>query len=150
LASYWTPYITPVIDTALYTTGDALGAVTFFPNVPPHGTIMSANIIDLDSESAQYTVIKLFLFKTVPASVANNAAFDLTDDDLLECIGVITFTVATAGESHVLTDNTLLTKANIGLPYWAQNGRLYFQLQVIGGPTFTATTDIKVALGIVY
>ena len=148
MSVYWTPYVTPVIDTALYTTGDALGAVTSFPNVPEHGTIMGFSLIDLDSESANYTVIKLFLFKAEIAGVANNAAFDPTDAELSECLGVISLTVST--DAHVLVDNTILEAANIGLPYWAQSGRLYFQLQVIGGPTFTAVTDIKVAIGIVY
>ena len=148
MSVYWTPYITPVISTGIYTTGDALGAVTSFPNVPEHGTIMGFSLIDLDSESANYTVIKLFLFKTEPALVADNAAFDPTDAELSECIGRISLTTST--DADVLTDNTFLSKANIGLPYWAQAGRLYFQLQVIGSPTFTAVTDIKVALGIVF
>jgi hypothetical protein len=150
MAVYWTPYITPVITTAAYDTGDALGAVTSFPNVPEHGTIMSMNLIDLDSESGNYTIIKMFLFKTGVTGVADSAALDFTDADLAECLGVISMTDADAERTNVLTANTILTKVNIAMPYWAPSGRLYFQLQVTGTPTFTAVSDIKVALGIVY
>ena len=142
MSVYVTPYVELVISTGIYASGDALGAKASFPNVPPHGTIMSINVIDRDSENVNLDVV---LFNVDIAGTADNAAFDPTDAELQTCQG--SFLVDTW---KTFADNSLGAESNIGLSYWAPGGVLYFQCVTRGTPTYTATDDVRLSLSIVY
>lgn len=142
MSTYVAPFVTPVISTGIYASGDALGAKISFPNVPTHGTIMAVNVIDRDSEAVNLDVV---FFKDDIVGSADNAAFAPTDDELQDYLGAIlvdtwkTFSTNSAG-----------TEANIALPYWAPEGTLYAQLVTRGTPTYAAVDDIRISLSIVY
>ena len=142
MSVYRTPYVTLVISTSLYATGDALGAKASFPNVPPHGTIMSIDVIDRDSENVNLDVV---FFGRDFTGTADNAAFAPSDGALQDCVG--SFLVDTW---KTFSTNSLGSESNIGLPYWAPGGVLYFQCVTRGAPTYTATDDVRIAISIVY
>ena len=144
MAVHWTGFIDPTVGTDIYTSGDALGAKSKFENVPERGVIMSFVIIDRDSEE---DAIDIALFDTDIAGTADNAAFAPTDAELSTSVGTIS---AAAGNYATFSSNSLATVDNIGLPYSAEGGVLYFQLVTRATPTYTAATDILVGLGIVY
>lgn len=139
---YVTPYVTLVISTSLYATGDALGAKASFPNVPEHGTIISINVIDRDSENVNLDIV---FFRVDIAGTADNAAFAPTDAELQNCEGA--YLVDTW---KTFSTNSLGAEANVGLGYWAPSGSLYFQCVTRGAPTYTATDDVRVAVTILY
>ena len=142
MSVYVTPYVTLVISTGIYASGDALGAKASFPHVPPHGTIMSINVIDRDSEAVNLDVV---FFRVDIAGSADNAAFAPTDAELQNCEGA--YLVDTW---KTFSTNTLGAESNIGLSYWAPSGTLYFQCVTRGTPTYTATDDVRIAISIVY
>ena len=142
MAVYFTPYVDVGVDTAIFASGDALGAKTSFSNIPEHGVIHSIVVIDRDKESVNLDVV---LFWADFTGTAANAAYDPVDADLSKSVGSVlisTWKAFNASSQGVAT--------NIGMPYWAPEGKLYFQCVTRGTPTYTAETDLLIALGIVY
>lgn len=142
MSVYITPYVNIAVDTAIYASGDALGEKNSFPNVPEHGTIMAVNVIDRDSEAVN---LDLVLFSRDIAGSADNAAFAPSDAELSDCQGAVL-----VDTWKTFSTNSLGSESNVALPYWAPTGSLYFQCVTRGTPTFTATTDVLVQLGIVF
>lgn len=142
MAIFITPFVDVGVDTAIYASGDALGAKTSFPNVPEHGTIRAVTVIDRDKESAN---LDLVLFNRTIEGTAANAAFDPTDAELATSPGSILVDTWKA-----FSDNSMgITPAAFeGLPYWAPTGSLYFQCVTRGTPTYTAATDLWIAISI--
>lgn len=142
MAVYVTPYVTLAVGTAIYTSGDALGAKSSFPNVPEKGTIMAINVRDADKESVNLDVV---FFASDIVGTDANAAFAPTDAELLTSLGAVLVDTWKA-----FSDNSMGSVDNVGLPYWAPGGVLYFQCVTRGTPTYTTTTDIALSLSIVY
>lgn len=142
MATYWTPFVELVIGTAIYISGDALGAKASFPNVPEHGTIMSVVLVDRDSEDVNTDIV---LFSRDIAGTADHDPFDPADAELQDCVGAILIDTFKA-----FSDNSIRLTDNVGLPYWAPEKILYFQCVTRGTPTYTATSDVRVAIGILY
>lgn len=142
MAVYITPFVDVGVDTAIYASGDALGAKTSFPNLPEHGVIHSVMVIDRDSENVNLDIV---LFRTDIAGSAANAAFAPTDAELSTLVGSIL-----VDTWKVFSTNSMGIETNVGMPYWARTGSLYFQCVTRGIPTYTAATDLWVALGIVF
>ena len=139
---YLTPFVDVGVDTSIYSSGDALGAKSSFSNIPEHGVIHSVMVIDRDSEVANLDIV---LFHTDIAGSAANAAFAPSDAELSTCVGSILVSTWKA-----FSTNSFGIEDNVGMPYWAKDGKLYFQCVTRGSPTYTAATDLLVALGIVY
>lgn len=139
---YRTPFVNVGVDTALYATGDALGAVATFDNVPEHGVIEAIVVNDRDSENVNLDVV---LFNRSIGGTAANAAFDPTDAELNDSVGSV---LVDTWKSF--SDNSQAVETNIGLPYWAPAGRLWFQCVTRGAPTYTASTDLQISLLIVF
>ena len=142
MSVYITPYVNLNVETGIYASGDALGEKNSFPNVPEHGTIMAVNVIDRDSEAVN---LDLVLFSRDIAGTADNAAFAPSDAELSDCQGAVL-----VDTWKTFSTNSLGSESNVALPYWAPTGSLYFQCVTRGTPTFTATTDVLVQLGIVF
>ena len=142
MSVYVTPYVELAVGTALYASGDALGAKASFPNVPEHGVIMAVTVIDRDKESVNLDVV---FFNADIAGTAANDAFDPTDAELQTSPGSVLVDTWKA-----FNDNSQGSVANLGRPYWAPAGVLYFQCVTRGTPTYTATDDVWVAISIVH
>ena len=137
-----TPFVDVGVNTDIYASGDALGAVTSFSNIPQHAVIHSVIVIDRDSENVNLDIV---LFRSSIAGSAANAAFAPSDAELSTCVGSVLVDTWKA-----FSTNSLGVVDNVGLPYWTPSGTLYFQCVTRGTPTYTAATDLLIALGIVY
>lgn len=135
-----TPFKTLVVDTNIMASGDALGAKSSFANIPRRGTIMSVVVADNAKQSVN---LDIYLFSADIAGTATNAAFDPTDAELLTCVGVILVDTWKANN-----DNSIGSIDNVGLPYYAPGGVLYFQCVTRGTPTYAAVDDVSIRLGI--
>ena len=140
-----TPFVTLAISAAsAYAAGDALGAKASFPGIPRRGTIMSFTIIDRDQEN---DAIDIMLFNKDIAGTADNAAFAPTDAELQTLQGAINMPAANYFD---FVTNAVGVVDNIGLPYYAPDGILYFQCKTETIATWTAVDDIRVSISIVY
>ena len=142
MAVYITPFKDVGVNTDIYASGDALGAVATFTNIPEHGVIHSVMVIDRDSENVN---LDLVLFRSSIAGTAANAAFAPTDAELSTMVGSVL-----VDTWKVFSTNSTGIETNIGMPYWAPGGVLYFQCVTRGTPTYTAATDLLIAIGIVH
>lgn len=145
MSVYMTPMVELVVTAGGYTAADALGAASSFTNVPEHGTIMSAFLVD-DDDTPSGSNVEMALFRSSIAGTNDNAPFDPTDAEMLTCVGVIAISTHFA-----FVSNGMSVFDNIALPYWAPEGVLYFQMIDRGGTMSpSATDDIHVGIAIVY
>lgn len=140
MAIYRTPFIDVGVDTALYTSGDALGAKTSV-RVPQSGVLHSITIIDRDSENVNLDVV---MFHTDIAGSAANAAFAPTDAELSTLVGSVLIDTWKS-----FSANSMGIETNIGMAYEAPGGVFYFQCVTRGTPTYTAATDLLISFSIV-
>jgi len=111
------------------------------------GLLRAAVIRDKDSEAG---VLALTLFKANPtlSTFTDNSPIVIHDSDIAKIIGVVAFAAA---DYVAYSASSLATKLLTGLPIQLDEaGRdIYGSLHLISGtPTYTATSDISVSLGI--
>jgi hypothetical protein len=132
--------VTPVITTAPYTSGDALGGkITFDEAVPIAGSggLILSGVL---ASKAAFVATDLFLFDSDFSATADNAAFALAVADIGNLIGVIPFTAGVAGGTPSVS-----TVQNASLGFQAKGTKVYGQLVVRGTPTY-AVGDINVSI----
>lgn len=140
--------LTPVITAGAYSAGDVVGPQLEFPLADPSpagvnpasGFVRVVTISDDDNEKA---ALELHLFREAPTAIADNAAFAPTFADLKKRIGSV---VIAAGDYVTINSNAQAVKSGIEMEFYAPNGVLYGYLVATGTPTYTATSDLAVAL----
>ena len=136
--------VTPTISTLIYAAGDAVGGLLEFPfaggSDGQGGRIVGAAVVD---EGDQAAALKLALFDVTFTATADQAAFDPSDDDMRNCIGIIDFAAADYAGG---VNNQIATKSNLGMPYVPVGTSLFGQLFTSGTPTYPATNDLTVKL----
>jgi hypothetical protein len=140
--------VDPVVTAGAYSTLDQVGGLLVFPDTGKNGSIKNAMVIDLAKQDVDYT---LFLFDDDPrdpssgptAVPADNAVFDIPDAILKNCCAVVPITNA-----KLSNDSGIIDSGTLDIPYRAHKGTLYGLLMVTGTPTYAATTDVRVKLGI--
>jgi len=141
MAVYRSPFVNLAVETGIYASGDALGEKNSV-TLPEHGVIMAVVAQDRDKEDVDFDIV---MFLSDITGTTDNAAFDPTDAELNGCLGSITVT----GYKD-FNDNAIATVDNVGLPYWATDGNVYFQCVTRGTPTYTATTDLSISFMVVH
>lgn len=142
MAVYTTPFVDVGVNTSIYASGDALGAKATFTNVPRQGVIHSIQVIDRDSENVNFDLV---MFRRDIVGTAANAAFAPTDAELSDLIGAVL-----VDTWKTFSTNSMGEETNIGLPYFAPTGTITFQCVTRGAPTYTAATDMLIAISIVH
>ena len=138
----------PTVTAGAYSAGDAVGGLLTFTDATPGGNgvsgalLMSCVIAD---EAKQSIETDLVLFSESFTPTADNAAFAPSDADLLNCIGVVT-----VADYAAFSASSVGTVANVGLPIklTGAGGGLFGQLVTRGTPTYAATTDVAVYIGL--
>lgn len=135
--------VTPTITAGAYSQNDCVGGVIDI-NLPAECTVMSVTIQD---DADQGSSFELWIFDGVPAGVADNAAFSLTDADLGKVVGVLaldTWFDAINGQVCVVD--------NIGLFIQSHGGNYSLMLKVTDAatPTFAAVDDLHLIIGVVF
>ena len=144
MPTYKSPFVTLAVGTSAYAAADALGAKSSFTGVPKRGTIMSATITN-DADAPASDNVDIVLFNVDIAGTTANAAFDPSDAELLTCQGSVLISIWS-----VFANNEVGYQDNVGLPYYAPEGILYFQCVLRGGTPTYADDDIKVSIGILF
>ncbi len=140
----------PTVTAGIYSANDAVGGLLTFAGIAPNfggGSCILESVVILD-EAKQSIAIDLVLFSETFTAAADNAIFSPSDADLLNCLGVISLA---AGDYAAFEDTSLATVRNLGLPIklTGASGSLFGQLVTRGTPTYAATTDIEVAVGLI-
>lgn len=153
--------ITPVISTGIYASGDCLG---------PLQTIASASsaaglggyiesIVVVDKTQSQRAAFDIVLYSATVTTAADNAAFQMSDADALNVVGIISVIAADYNTAWPGTPlNSIAFKPDtkvasndprMRIPYTCAATSLFVQLVVRGTPTYTATDSIVVSFNCV-
>ncbi len=145
--------VTPTLDTSAYASGDRLDtAVATIPGVVRRSNdfegcvLQSLTVID---SAIQSQAIDILFFDSLPTvASAANAAIDISDANMLKCIGK--FSIAAADFSTVLiAGNSIACLRNIGLimkPV-AEAVNLYMVLVCRSATPTYAATSLKFRFG---
>ena len=143
---------TPVVSAAaIYASGDSIGGLITLSNVAPQtnvnnagsGKINSAVIADKAAQSANIDVV---FFDSNPSAttVTDNVALTIADADLTKIIGVIALTT-----HKTFVNNSVSVAQDQSIPFNLGNAStLYAILVARSTPTFVATTDVTLRVGI--
>jgi len=88
--------VIPTISAAVaYASGDAVGGKMEFANVrTPYSSVGRIRRGVIKDKAKQNALLYLILFNKDFTATADNAAFTVTDADLLHCLGALEFSVA--------------------------------------------------------
>lgn len=139
--------VTPTITAGAYSANDVVGGLLTFTLADSNGAsgiVRSARIVDGDNEKA---ACKLYLFSSAPQSLADNAAFDFTDDaaNLAKCVGRISF--ANADYVTVGADAAVWAKSQ-DIDFDTETGVLYGYLVCDATPTYGNAADLSITLNV--
>lgn len=137
------------VDTAAYATGDLIGSKLALPGAARiaggTGLIHSITLVD---QANQKLAIDVLFFASDPSATpfTDNAALDVADNDLLKAVGLVSIA---ASDYVSFADNALATVRGINLPFQLDNGTtLYAALIARSAPTYAATSDVQLKVGI--
>lgn len=135
------PTTIPGIGTgAAYAADDAFGRA-FSVTVPRSGIIQAATFLDRDDEGIETDLV---LFNKPFTDTADNAAFTVSDADMENCIGTITFATF---KNFAL--NQMSTAGAMGLAYIAPERKLWIQAVTRGAPNIAAGAEPMISLVII-
>jgi len=136
----------PTISTSVYAAGDAIGGLLEWTDAVRvsggSAILQSVTIVDKDSERA---AMDLVLFDATFTAPTDNAAFDPTDAELAGVVGVVPIY---SGDYSAFSDNAVAHRSGLGMPLVLAGTSLFGALVARSTPTYTATTDLSVILGI--
>lgn len=134
---------TVTVATSAYTAGDVVGGLLTFDVHSPSGCglITSVRITDAANQSEPYT---LYLFDSVPSTIADDAAAALTIADLKKCVAM----VAIAADDYTTVNSLAIAIVDdLNDAYRAAGtGKLYGYLVAGETPDYSAATDLAVRL----
>ncbi len=137
---------TAVSTSPAYQAGDAVGGKRTLANALTAvgtGILESVAILDRANQKAAMT---LFIFDEDPtaATITDNSAFVFSTDDLK----VIAQISIAAGDYVTTNSKAVAQKTGLGTTLKASGTSLYAALVTTGTPTFAATTDVQLEVGI--
>jgi hypothetical protein len=137
---------TPTVTAGAYTAGDAVGGQIVFKEALNDksfsGIIQDLIIID---DAGQDVDLELWIFNRTFTAIADNAAGAFSEADLENLVGVISTADGAWYESGTPSAATV---RNLGLVVKGLGRDLFCQLVTRGTPTFAATDDVTVKIGI--
>ena len=129
------PFQIPGQVAGAYAAQDAIGSLFEIPNATRDGirtAILHTAI--LYDPSDQGAAINIVLYDSIPVgTVADNAAFGVSDADLLKVVGTLTFTSA-----HDYSGNQVFVLSGLGMVINTVGTSLYGQCISVGTPTTAA------------
>lgn len=141
MAVHVTPYLPLVTVAGAQGANDALTNKANFSSLPRSGTITAVKVIDLGRSTGINLDVALFSADFTQTTI--NAAWDPSDTDILNMIGVVLVDTWSA-----FADSCMGFEANVALPYFAPEGKIYTQLITRGTPTPASTADMFLSLAI--
>jgi hypothetical protein len=138
---------TPTCSTSpAYTAGDAIGGLLTFANAARvsagSGTIQA--VVVLCKTPALVPALELVLFNQTFTAIADNAAFNPSDGDMANCIGIIPIT-----NWSDFSLNSIATRYGLAFPFLLTGTSLFGQLVTRSAITLVSTTDLVIGLEII-
>ncbi len=115
--------------------------------------LLSIVVSDLAAQNVQYN---LAFFSSIPTDIADNDTFDFADADLANLLFIANLSTSGAGVGGgvgtrmAFTDSAANVAGNINVPLVSDeaDGDIWFIMYTTGTPTYSATTDVTVIIGL--
>lgn len=136
---------TPTITAGAYTANDAVGGLLTFANaarVAGYGGVIK-DLLILD-DAGQDVELELWLFNATFTAMADNAPWAPSEADLRNLVAII----STADGSWFAAGTPSAARIEVSQRYDCTGTSLFGQLVTRGTPTFAATDDVTVILGL--
>ncbi len=139
--------VTQTVAASLHAIKDAVGGIATFANATrAAGKSVRIEALTLRSIDQQLGAYDLILFDTSPSgTVTDDAAFDPTDADLLNCVGKI----AIGGTDYSDFSDNAIAHVTVGLTAVLQSTSLYGCLVVRSAVTYASTVGPTITLTLV-
>ncbi len=138
----------PGVSTSAYSVGDAIGTLITIPEACQDARTAVIMSIVLADESKQDAIIDVIFFNANPSStvITDNAALDIADADLLKICGTQKIVAADYSD---FADNSVAHPAAKPTVFKSSGATTLYACLLCGGtPTYAATTDLQLSLGI--
>ncbi len=136
---------TPTVTAGAYSAGDAVGGLLTFANAARSsgdgGVIKDVLILD---DAGQDAELELWLFNAPFTPMADNAAWAPSEADLRKLVAI----VSTADGAWFAAGTPSAARVECSQRYDCATTSLFGQLVTRGTPTYAATDDITVVLGL--
>jgi len=132
---------TPTVTAGAYSANDAVGGLLTFAGAGPGGVIKDVVFVD---DAGQDTTLELWLFSATFTAIADNAAWAPAEASLHNLVAIISTTNGAWCAAGTPSANVV----EVSQRYDCPGGSLYGQLVTRGTPTFAATDDVTVAIGL--
>ena len=136
---------TPTVTTGAYTAGDAVGGLLTFANaarVSGGGGVVK-DLIILD-DAGQDVELELWIFDSTFTAMADNAAWAPSEADLRKLVGII----STSDGAWFAAGTPSAARVEASQRYDLTGTSMFGQLVTRETPTFAATDDISVIIGL--
>jgi hypothetical protein len=137
----------PTVTAGAYSAGDAVGGLLTFANAARvsggGGVIKSVVIID---DAGQDAELELWLFDRTFTAMADNAAWAPSEADLENLVGVIS--TADSARGWMAAGTPSVITIDVATRFDLNGTSLFGQLVTRGTPTFAATDDVTVKVGL--
>lgn len=137
--------VAPAVTAGAYAANDAVGGQMEFAQAASayrsYGTIKRIIITDMSCQDMECDV---FIYKSAPTVIADNAPFDPADADMLLLVGVIE--IAAADWVTGLDNQGVNKDVDLEFVLDSLDTSLFAQIRVVDTPTFAAVDDISVTL----
>lgn len=142
--------VVPVINTAIYASGDALGGLLTLNNIceESRGSMMVGGIVLADLAKLNIATDVIF-FSANPSltTITNNSPLDIADGDITKVIGAVNIA---AGDYFSFNDNSVAVVKNVNLPIkktvaW-DTRNVYCCLVTRGTPTYVSVSDLTLTV----
>ena len=136
---------TPTVTAGAYAANDAVGGLLTFANAVRNsgggGVVKDMIILD---DAGQDAALELWLFSETFTAIADNAAFDISQADLRNLVGII----ATSDGAYYASGTESAARVETAQRYDLAGTSLFGQLVTRGTPTYAATDDVTVIIGL--
>lgn len=133
-------------NASAYEAGDAIGALMTFANAArTSGGSIHIESVQIVDEDSQAVACDLVLFRASITAPTDDAVFDPTDAELLDCVGVVKFTAA---DYSTFNDNSVAHK-DCAITAKLSGTSLFGALVTRGTPTYASTSSIHVTVTVV-
>lgn len=139
--------VTPTCSTSpAYTAGDAIGGLLTFANAArvSGGSGLVQAVTVMCKTPALIPALELVLFNQTFTAVADNAAFNPSDADMANCIGVIPIS---AWADYSL--NSIATRFGLAFPFLLTGTSLFGQMVTRSAITLVSTTDLVIGCALI-
>jgi hypothetical protein len=136
---------TPTVTAGAYSANDAVGGLLTFANaarVAGYGGVIK-DVLILD-DAGQDAALELWLFNATFTAMTDNAAWAPSEADLRKLVGII----ATSSGAYFAAGTPSAARVECYQRYDCTGTSLFGQLVTRGTPTYVATDDVTVIIGL--